>query len=140
MQGENSDDQSKTLAYSIVNSTVKISTKLGILKERPTEARMKELVDHLNKPLRKMAHATVYFVLAILILLALDTNSNTFKRNIFIAIVICFCYSLTDEFHQMFVDGRTGKITDCLIDTAGAAIACFTYWIGMKWLDRKKKS
>lgn len=33
--------------------------------------------------------------------------------------LICFIYAVTDEFHQGFVDGRTPKVLDVLIDTAG---------------------
>ena len=32
-------------------------------------------------------------------------------------------YAATDEFHQTFVDGRTGTPVDVLIDSAGIAIA-----------------
>jgi VanZ family protein len=32
-------------------------------------------------------------------------------------------YSLTDEFHQLFVPGRHASIADCAIDSTGAALA-----------------
>lgn len=31
-----------------------------------------------------------------------------------------FLYAMTDEFHQGFVAGRTPKVMDVMIDTAGA--------------------
>ncbi len=37
--------------------------------------------------------------------------------------VIAVAYSITDEYHQTFVDGRVGAVTDVLIDAAGAVSA-----------------
>ena len=31
-------------------------------------------------------------------------------------------YAATDEFHQLFVPGRSGQLKDVLIDTAGGAL------------------
>lgn len=36
-------------------------------------------------------------------------------------------YSLTDEYHQSCVPGRTSLFTDCLIDTSGGVIACIIF-------------
>ena len=43
-------------------------------------------------------------------------------NNIYLTILICFVYSCTDEFHQLFINGRTGQFSDCIIDTLGATI------------------
>ena len=43
--------------------------------------------------------------------------------------LLCTCYAATDEFHQIFVPGRTPKVTDVMIDSAGAALG-----IGMMFL------
>ena len=40
-----------------------------------------------------------------------------------IAVIASFGYALTDEFHQTFVDGRSGKSADVLIDTSGTVFA-----------------
>ena len=40
-----------------------------------------------------------------------------------ISIVVCFVYACTDEFHQLFVDGRAGLFSDVIIDTIGATIS-----------------
>ena len=37
--------------------------------------------------------------------------------------LICMIYASTDEFHQTFVDGRSGKSADVLIDTSGTVFA-----------------
>lgn len=71
---------------------------------------------------RKLAHMFIYFVLAISVMLFL----YTFKLNMFVRIVMslfyCFVYALSDEFHQLFVDGRGASFFDALIDTTGAML------------------
>ncbi|HEX2359790.1 MAG TPA: VanZ family protein [Solirubrobacterales bacterium] len=39
------------------------------------------------------------------------------------AAAISFLYACSDEYHQTFVDGRAGTVTDVLIDSAGIALA-----------------
>ena len=52
---------------------------------------------------------------------------------------ICFIYSLTDEYHQLFINGRTGQFSDCLIDTLGAIIGMIIlYIIKTKKLNHNK--
>jgi VanZ family protein len=65
--------------------------------------------------LRKLAHATVFGILALLLLRA--TRSAT------LALVLTGLYAVSDEIHQTFVSGRAGRPLDVLIDVTGAAIA-----------------
>ena len=37
--------------------------------------------------------------------------------------LVTAAYAATDEFHQLFVPGRAGRVTDVLIDSAGAFLA-----------------
>ena len=71
---------------------------------------------------RKAAHMAEYAVLFLLYRRAL--NLSNARRPGFIALILCIAYAATDEFHQLFVDGRGGTPVDVLIDTAGAALAC----------------
>jgi len=59
-------------------------------------------------------------------------RKKTIKRVLIIlaglAFTYCFLYACSDEIHQLFVPGRSGKFTDVLIDSAGALLAvllCF---------------
>jgi VanZ family protein len=38
----------------------------------------------------------------------------------FIALLLCSLYSVSDEFHQIFIPGRTASARDILIDTLAA--------------------
>ena len=46
-------------------------------------------------------------------------------------------YAATDEFHQLFVPGRSGQISDVLLDSAGALAGV---WImtGLEKIRKKK--
>lgn len=138
MTGANSDGQSKGFIESIATGVAHISAKLGMLEKEPTEKQIQNFAIKLNPLIRKVAHGTIYFVLAILLLLALFTNQKTFGRNMLITLAICFLYSLTDEWHQTFIPGRTGKFVDCLIDTLGVIIGGLVYLVPIKIFEKKK--
>ncbi len=83
----------------------------------------------INFIIRKMAHLTEYFILAILTINLL--KEYTTKQNIIIivSIIFCFTYATTDEFHQSFIANRTSSFKDVLIDTTGSLIAIIPYTI-----------
>ena len=98
------------------------------------------VVNELNQPLRKCAHASVYFVLCIFVANLILEVKNKLKITYgIISIGICFLYACTDELHQLFVDGRTGQFTDVLIDTAGAILGCIVFYIIYKLRHKKSK-
>ncbi len=72
--------------------------------------------------IRKYAHMTEYALLAVSSGLFFRTllRENLVCLSGLSALVLCFLYACTDEFHQHFVPGRAGTFTDVLIDTAGA--------------------
>jgi VanZ family protein len=81
-------------------------------------------VDHgvLYVIVRKAAHFGEYALLTVLWWRALRTRM-TEPAALAAAVAIAVGYAITDEFHQTFVDGRTGSPVDVLIDAAGAATA-----------------
>lgn len=89
--------------------------------EEPDKTILKEEI--LTPIIRKTAHFSIYAMLGLLTMNFMLTieNKKMCKRAI-IALTFCFIYSITDEFHQIFIPGRSGKITDVLIDTSGAIV------------------
>lgn len=71
--------------------------------------------DWLNFVMRKTAHFSIYAVLALCYLYAL--NSWQHWR---IALVLAILYAISDEYHQSWTPNRRPAWTDVLIDTAGA--------------------
>ena len=71
--------------------------------------------------LRKVAHVTEYAVLTGLWWRAL--RALGVSRPLVGAVAIALLYAASDEFHQTFVDGRTGTPVDVMIDAIGMMIA-----------------
>ena len=82
---------------------------------------------------RKSAHAFVYFVLSLIAFSLFYEFYGVSKRTIIITIIFCFLYSISDEFHQLFISGRSCEFRDILIDTTSSSVsACFNYFIRKK--------
>lgn len=81
--------------------------------------------DLLHTVIRKGAHFMEYLILAVFVMFGLTKNnvSNPFFKSV----IICALYSMTDEFHQLFVAGRSGRVFDVLVDISGAALGTFIY-------------
>jgi VanZ family protein len=61
-----------------------------------------------------------------------------------LALAVVFAYAASDEFHQIFVPGRTPLVTDVMIDTSGGAMGLLLLWLchggagqTVSWLRRK---
>lgn len=69
--------------------------------------------------IRKMAHFSIYTLLG---LCTCWTAHGFFKKYpALIAWGFCTIYAASDEFHQLFVSGRSGSFRDICIDSSGAA-------------------
>lgn len=92
-----------------------------VIKDEPPHSE-EEVLKVINLFIRKAAHATEYGILSFLFAFHFWVL-NKDKRQIFLlAVVFSFLYACSDEFHQLFVAGRSGQVTDVLIDTLGAII------------------
>ncbi len=95
----------------------------------PTE--LLEITAKYQHPIRKTAHFTEYMLMGISVLFGMSVNFQTlFTRPVRaggIALLITAAYAASDEIHQLFVPGRAGKISDCLIDSLGALFGITVY-------------
>jgi VanZ family protein len=77
-----------------------------------------------NLPVRKSAHCFEYGILFLLVNRAFTLTSTLSRRACAAAaIAVTVLYSLSDEWHQSFVPGRSSSFSDCLVDTYGAVVA-----------------
>lgn len=127
MDTNESNGKSKTIINDDVEKSVETTNGLGITDKHPSENKMNQVIEKLNYLLRKVAHASEYFIFTILILIALKNSGVKGIKKFIIALIICFIYACTDEYHQTFVNGRTGQFSDTLIDTLGGFISCLMY-------------
>ncbi|MEW6558145.1 MAG: VanZ family protein [Elusimicrobiota bacterium] len=78
--------------------------------------------------LRKGAHITEYFILAILLVRAFRKSFRLpFVFLIFWPAVISFLYAVSDEYHQSLIKNRCGSVWDVLVDTVGISLVVFLY-------------
>lgn len=118
-----SNRHSKYVITIVTTNAVRITNKLRITKIEINNNNISRITNKLNYPIRKLAHFSIYFILGILIYLT-TISFGASKKSIYIIILICFIYSLTDEYHQAFIVGRSSKFLDCLIDTSGSITGC----------------
>ena len=68
---------------------------------------------------RKTAHVFLYFILAIMSSLFVYTYKISFELRYIFSFAFCVLYAVSDEIHQLFVEGRSGSGIDVLIDSIG---------------------
>ncbi|MDX2248946.1 MAG: VanZ family protein [Bacteroidia bacterium] len=87
--------------------------------------RMQELgVPHL---IRKAAHVTEYFILYLLVY-RLVYRHYPEKTSLLWTLMICIVYAASDEYHQTFVPGRGGQVSDVGVDSIGMILALLGCW------------
>ncbi len=132
--GDTSARLSYEISYKIVETT---STLLG--EELPPQ-QVDSIATRFHGVLRKLAHMTEYFVLAITVAFPLYVYG---LRGIWLMLVagfICVAFACSDEYHQSFVAGRGPSKRDVLIDSFGAfwgiLLVRIVCWAGRKTIFR----
>ena len=87
-----------------------------------TTEKQNAFAEKIEYPIRKMAHATEYAILGMLMSGAVYAYSVCGMKVIRYAWILATIYAATDEFHQLFVPGRSGQFRDVLLDSTGAAV------------------
>lgn len=64
------------------------------------------------------------------------------NKRIWISLIVGVLYASSDEIHQYFVPGRSARVFDVMIDSAGVClgicIVIFVLWIARKVMERKR--
>ena len=111
-----------------------------------TQAQQLEIIAAWSFPIRKLAHFSEYLVLSGLAIHALHRAKAAFSqlsglsvpRICIAAVAFCALYACGDELHQLFVDGRAGRLFDVGVDTAGAISSCLLF-AAVRWAGRAGK-
>lgn len=96
------------------------------------------IIQKLVVPVRKGAHFLIYLILGGLIVSFLDEFSISERKMILLAVFLSFLYACSDEIHQMFVPGRSGQISDVLLDTVGSIVGIYVYLVIIKIFGNNK--
>ena len=68
MNTSNSNGKSVSIIGIFIEDTLEVTNKYGITDSHPDENKLVKATNLLNRPLRKVMHASVYFVLAFMII------------------------------------------------------------------------
>ena len=137
---EESSAVSESLSYRMVTSTG------HFFHWNLDEEQMREIANAIEHFVRKAAHMTEFAILAILVFIWLGLWEIALLRKSVAAFLVAAVYAASDEFHQLFVPGRSGRISDVLIDSSGALLGVIIFVVLGKLAqmlkrrkDRKRK-
>lgn len=136
--------ESGELSHKVSVAIVRIGDEL--LDKNLEEWRVQELADSIEYYVRKGAHMSIYFVLAIAVSFPLYVYGLRGFPLLLVAGIICVGFACTDEYHQSFVAGRGPSVTDVCIDSVGVflgimlvRIVCWTFLAPIRAMERRKK-
>ena len=129
MNSSNSNGNSKNIISIFIEDTLDITNKYGITDSHPDDGKLVKATNLLNKPLRKVMHASVYLILALMIIFTVNLlfKHKKYFTSALITIILIIALAGFDEYHQTFVENRTGDIKDVLIDTMGGLAGILFY-------------
>ena len=88
--------------------TVSITKNIKEIQELKSDEK-NEILDTIEKVIRKLAHFSEYTLVGILLMSLISTFNLKQINRFLISLGIGFLYACSDEFHQLFVPGRTAK-------------------------------
>jgi VanZ family protein len=93
--------------------------------------------DEIHHIIRKTGHFVGYGTLSLLFyrawrLTAAILHRRTFRiENVIYALACTLIVAASDEWHQTFIPGRTGRVQDVFLDMAGACTLQLLFWLVM---------
>lgn len=130
--GEESQKTSGRVTHAVAHIVVQDFAK------KPA-AEQEQIVDRLHAPLRNLAHVTEYACLSMWILLLLLTWKGRLAPRYALSLGATLLVSITDEWHQSFVEARGAQVTDVLLDMSGAILLCTAILLLAAWHRKKQK-
>lgn len=89
-----------------------------------TEERQNDIAGKIDYPIRKTAHMFEYALLSLFLAGAMIKDFKVLKIKKFLPVIaVGIVYAASDEIHQLFVPGRSGRVFDVFVDTLGMILA-----------------
>lgn len=110
-KGSGSSNLSKKVSGTIID-ILDINNKIS-------QEEKEEKIKTIEPVIRKLAHYAIYILGGILIINCMHVYEIYNKKEIIYSAIIGIVYAISDEIHQLFINGRSGKIEDVIIDTIG---------------------
>ena len=118
---------SSNLSYQVSYKIVEIGNE--ILDKGLDETQIADYADQIGYPVRKLAHMTEYFLLAVAVSFPFYVYGLRGFPLMLVAGFICVAFAAGDEYHQSFVAGRGPSVKDVGIDSIGAFFGILTVQI-----------
>ncbi|MBO5451570.1 MAG: VanZ family protein [Lachnospiraceae bacterium] len=96
-----------------------------VLDKDWSDAQIESKADEYHYYVRKLAHFTEYFLLAVSVAFPLYVYGMRGIWLVLFAGAFCVGFAYLDEYHQSFIAGRTPSKKDVMIDSAGAILGIF---------------
>ncbi len=137
--GDESGEESSRVVSFIVSTYDKV---VGSSEETINYHKSDEFMGQATFIFRKICHFSEYLILSIISFAFIESlNKLKLLLCLLYSFIFSVIYAITDEIHQTFVDGRSGQVTDVLIDTSGVIVGCLIiYFIYKKIQVKYKKS
>lgn len=100
-----------------------------ILDKGLDEVQIAQFASRIEHLVRKLAHMTEYFLLAVAVSLPLYVYRLRGFPLMLVAGIICVAFAAGDEYHQSFVAGRGPSVRDVGIDSIGVFFGILTVQI-----------
>ena len=124
--------ESSGLSRQVTNTVTK-----NVKSIQRLEKSQKEIVlSKIEKIVRKIAHFSIYTLVGILLMALFSTYNMKERNRIILSLVIGIIYASSDEIHQRFVSGRSGQITDVMIDSFGVLFGILIVMLVMECTRR----
>ena len=128
--------QSAGMSSLLTDKLVGVFTAVPLLDLNPVQEAFS--VDLLHYIIRKTGHLMVYAALALALAFALYQYRISSSRLILWSLSFGFFYACTDEIHQLFVLGRSGRFTDVLIDSLGMTLGILIFYFLLHFIHSLK--
>ena len=118
---------SGNLSFKVSYKIVEIGNE--VLERGLDETEIEVFADRIEYPVRKLAHMTEYFMLAVAVSFPFYVYGLRGFPLMLVAGFICVAFAAGDEYHQSFVAGRGPSVKDVGIDSIGAFFGIMTVQI-----------
>lgn len=115
---------SGSLSHEVSRKIVEIGNE--VLQKDLEEWEIEEQAYEIEYPVRKAAHMTEYFLLAVAVSFPFYVYGLRGFPLMLVAGMICVAFACGDEYHQSFVEGRGPSLRDVGIDSIGVFLGIIT--------------
>ena len=116
---QTADESSETSGVIIETAIKLMEPEFDSLAKEEQEA----LISSFQFIVRKLAHFSIFAILGLLSFISIGTYRISMFTKFFFSSLISLLYAMSDEYHQLYIKGRSGELRDILIDFCGSLIA-----------------